>query len=131
MIADKNVTWQEAAKRWAGGGSVWSITLGGIGPGYEQAIQILVFEIMVRWPDKPLEVRDADKKGVISFPKEYMEHVDAVARGMDSCCLGFTRAQVGVAKNMAFQYMHYGYATTLDKALKDRLIIVSRSFPHV
>ena len=43
------MTWREAADKWSAGEIVQSVDIGGIGPGYEQAIQILLFEIMNKW----------------------------------------------------------------------------------
>jgi hypothetical protein len=125
MIADKDITWQEAAKRWKDGATVVSIELGGIGPGYEQAIQVLLFEIMVRWGDRQLIVEDE------AVPKDYLDHVDKVAADLDASCRGFTGSQVGIAKVTAFQFMRYGYAEMLAKAPGERFLIVSKDFPHV
>jgi hypothetical protein len=40
------VTAQEALSRWDAGDIVWTVSMSGMGPGYEQAIHVLVFEII-------------------------------------------------------------------------------------
>ena len=45
----KNVnpkTLRELLSQWDRGEAVWSVSMGGLGPGYDQAIQILVMEIL-------------------------------------------------------------------------------------
>lgn len=117
-------TWQEAAEAWREGGSVWSAELGGIGPGYEQAIQVLLFEILARWEgDPPISTGKA-------YDQRYASHVDKVVHDLDKECGGFSGAQVGAAKATAFQFMVYGYKHMMDKLSEDRKILVGKSFPR-
>ena len=44
-IADDSINLKEALKRWGDNDVVWSIERGGLGLGYEQAIQIGIFEL--------------------------------------------------------------------------------------
>jgi hypothetical protein len=119
-----DITWQEAAKRWQEGQTVFSAELGGISPGYEQCIQILLFEILARWKG---EVPPPNGE---AYPGIYNDHVKAVAKELDPK-LGFSGAQVGVAKATAYQFMHYGYRYMMEKLPTDRLIQVSKDFPQM
>lgn len=116
-------TWQEAVKDWNENHPVWSAELGGIGPAYEQAIQVLLFEIMTKWGDKPLPPPEGD-----NYPIEYTKHVDEIVHELDERC-GFSGAQVGIAKGTAWQFMKYGYAHMMNKLEPDRHILVSKRFP--
>lgn len=116
-------TWQQVAKNWDAGKTVWSAELGGIGPGYEQAIQELVFGILSKWPkDKILSATASGE----SYPKEYDTFVDKVAHDLDKKVGGFSGAQVGTAKATAFQFIAFGYAFMMNKCEKGRLIQVSK-----
>lgn len=119
-----NITWKEAAKNWTEGTTVWSAELGGIGPGYEQAIQVLLWEIIARWKGADLKV----DKNVKTYPKDYDDHVENVISDLDKEH-GFSGAQVGAAKATAFQFMAYGYENMMSKLPDDRWILVSKSFP--
>ena len=118
-------TWQEAAKQWSEGGIVWSAELGGggLGPGYEQAIQILLFEILARWPqDQVLAPAHSE------YPVAYTKHVEAVIGEINASCGGFSDAQVGAAKATAYQFMRYGYRYMMEKLEKDRWIQVCKAW---
>lgn len=130
MIYNESTKWQEAADAWAKGETVWSAELGGLGPGYEQAIQILLFEILVRWPR---ETSVPEPEGD-SYPRDYTKHVDTVAKALDETCGGFSGAQVGAAKATAYQFMRFGYGHMLTKLKSEdpeRLIQVDKTFPHL
>lgn len=122
----KNTTWQEVVKMWRAGELVSSAELGGLGPGYEQAIQILLFEIMSEWKKDTVP---APKNG--KYPKSYETHVDVVAHKLDKDVGGFSGAQVDVAKATAYQFMHHGYAEMMNKLPDDRRISVSKAWPSV
>lgn len=112
-------TWKQAAKLWANGEIVGSAELGGIGPGYEQAIQVLLFEIMCRWEGK-VPPPNGDR-----FPDSYNDHVDKVVKELKDW--GFSGAQVGSAKSTAYQFMYYGYSEMMNKLSEDRHILVSNT----
>ena len=44
-------TASEALARWDAGGSVFTLEMGGLGPGYEQVIHIVVFELIRAFKD--------------------------------------------------------------------------------
>lgn len=117
--------WQREAAKWSKGEIVWSAELGGMGPGYEQAIQCLLWEILVRWKGDAPEV----VKGAKEYPPAYSVFVDTVVSGLKD--FGFSGAQVGAAKATAFQFMVYGYDHMMAKLPEDRKIMVSRDFPSL
>jgi hypothetical protein len=115
-------TAKEALQRWDDGQGVFTVEMGGLGPGYEQAIQILVFEIIRDQLGKPLPAPGTASNGWRD---------DTVSR-CDESCLGFSGAQVGAAKNLAYHYLHDGYEKTLMKFKEkdgDRLTQVSKELP--
>lgn len=115
--------------RWDAGKSVWSISMGGLGPGYEQAIQITTAEIIrhlleqqydyTKWENKEVWKQDKDKIEAALFanPK-----VDA---------LGLSGAMWGAAMNLALQFYRRGPREVMnDERVKDRHIQVSKAFPQ-
>lgn len=127
----ENITWKEAAKKWVDGSTLWSVSLGGIGPGYEQAIQILVWETIARWGNREFDaVRDAGK----CYPVNYSNHFESVVPALEKDCGGFSGMQVGAAKSFAYRIMKNGYAEELgrpDYQKDNRLIQVSKNYPRV
>lgn len=110
---------REQLRRWDGGGSIWSIEMGGLGPGYEQAIQVLAIEIVRDEIDKPL-------------PQEEMWQTwgNATVRRLDESCHGFSGVQVGAAKQLAYKWLTIGPAAVLKQVReKDRHIQVSAFWP--
>ena len=113
----------EALHKWDAGGPVFTIELGGLGPGYEQAIHVLVFELIRDYKDSPLANFAPEDRDAWSRWGE-----PAVDRLNETC--GFSGAQVGAAKNYAYQVLKHGWRHMVMQAPDDRLIQVSRSFPH-
>lgn len=96
---------------------VLTVEMGGLGPGYEQAIQLLVFEIMRADPHLPKE----DAGDWPNWAKRTINKMDKIYH--------FSGAQVGAAKDLAYKFMKYGYQHTIDKAPKNRHILVTKHFP--
>lgn len=119
------MTWQEAAKTWASGGIVWSVELGGLGPSYEQSIQILLFEVLAAWGDRPFPVQAS---GTQTFPEVFSTHVDEQVKRLNDM-LQLSGAQYGAAKSTAYQFMNFGYSEMMNKLPTERLIQVTRYFP--
>jgi len=118
----------EWLQRWDSGHSVWSIEMGGLGPGYEQCIQVTAAEILrhllaerydaSKWEDKDQWKRDLD--AIESFG-----HSNKIIKK-----LGLSGAQWGAACNIALNFYQRGPAIALlDEAIKDRHIQVRRDFP--
>lgn len=114
--------------RWDAGKGVWSIEMGGLGPGYEQAIQITAAEIVRHllvsqydasvWADS--EKWDADREAISA----------AVSPIVDP--LGLSGAQWGAALSLATKLYRDGPRAVLtNPAIAERKIQVSRDMPSL
>lgn len=120
------MTAAELLADWDAGKAVWSIEMGGIGPGYEQAIQVLVVELVrdelarLAAGGRPLAPKSA-------IPRGWGEA--AVAR-MDELAGGYSGAQVAAARTLAAAFVIHGPDRLVAEArAKDRAILVSRFWP--
>jgi len=116
--------------RWDDGQSVWSIEMGGIGPSYEQAIQVAAAEILrhllyrgydiVRWEDEESRRKDIDEIEAAAFIKN-----ERITR------LRLSGAQFGAALNLAsILYKRGPVDIFTDPGMKDdRRIQISKNFP--
>jgi hypothetical protein len=112
--------------RWDGGRGVWSIEMGGLGPGYEQAIQITMAECL-RWfvANKPDAALWSDKD-------EWAKTRDALEKAMHPVVdpLGLSGAQWGAAVNLAAMFYRNGpQGVMADARVKDRHIQISNALP--
>lgn len=131
MIADKNISTEEVDRRWHLGYHVWSVSMGGLGPGYEMGIQRIAFAMLREMLAEPYDYRsdrvaalpdDARAKdGRAYFDK--IEQKVAVTAIIDE--VGPTGAMYGAACNLADNIMRQGYTAALNSVPKSRLIIVS------
>jgi hypothetical protein len=123
----KPLTARDALARWDSGQTVFTIELGGLGPGYEQCIQILVFELIRDYGEN--EIPKFTDPGTPTDQERQQWDVwgDAAVR---RCDLGFSGAQVSIAKSLAYRVIRDGWKRTIDKTPLDRHIQVSRSFPQ-
>jgi hypothetical protein len=123
MLATKDTTIAQHVAAWDSGESVQGIEMGGIGPGYEQAIQVLIIELLRDNHGKELpKPDDADEWG------------DDTVRRIDKQCLGFSGAQVGAAKSVAYKMLRDGVFNTIESMRlndDDRILHVSKHWPHV
>lgn len=116
--------------RWDNGQSVWSIEMGGLGPGYEQAIQITLVEILrhliatgydyTKWTGNGDSTwkTDLDKIEKFGFANPSIKK------------LGLSGAQWGTAVHLACQFYRRGPREVMnDEKVKDRHIQVQRDFP--
>jgi hypothetical protein len=115
---------KEQLSRWDSGRSIWSIEMGGMGPGYEQAIQTLAIEIVRDEMDKPIPEKPDRQWGMSTVGRIDIELPD----GRYSCG-GFSGAQVGAARQLAYSWLTIGPAA-LQKQYKDRHIQVSSFWPR-
>jgi hypothetical protein len=115
--------------RWDEGRSVWSIEMGGLGPGYEQCIQITAAEILrhliadkvdtAKWTDDGQWRRDREEIERMGFANPIIKQ------------LGLSGAQWGAAMSLATSLYKQGpRALFNDPTLKDRKIQVQRTFPQ-
>lgn len=117
-----NETWQQVADKYAAGEIVWSAELGGMGPGYEQCIQDLLFSILTKWPRK----KKMPKPDGENYPAEYSKFVDEIVSEMNGS-YGFSGAQVGAAKRVAYQFIKYGYSKMMNSLEDGRHIMTRKS----
>ena len=91
---------REQLRRWDAGDTIWTIEMGGLGPGYEQAIQVLAIEIVRDEIDKPLP------------DKADSNWADATWRRLcnPELCGGFSGAQIGAARYLAWNWLKIGPA---------------------
>lgn len=136
MVYERDRTYPRTARlaleKWDSGESVWSVELGGIGPGYEQAIQIGIFEtirvLLAReFEHRFTSEREADKKLAEADAKV----LDAALReAYTKFDLGLSGAQAGAIKWMVYRTMRDGWQAVVLKAVeKKQTILVSNHWP--
>jgi len=132
LIEDKELygeNAQEWLRRWDAGNVVWTIEMGGLGPGYEQCIAILTAEILRIYLNKQYDFKKAEKDDLeIARIREERDkllfEIPEVAR------LGVTGAEHGAACCIAGHLYRRGpIAVMNDPEVKDRHIQISKNFP--
>ena len=121
----------EWVKRWdKGDRSIWSIEMGGLGPGYEQAIQITAVEIVRHLLQAKYDTNLWENDDVWKRDKDNIEK--AVFGNPVVKKLGLSGAQWGAAFNLAnFMYRDGPVKVMKDARVKDRHIQIRRNFPTV
>jgi len=115
---------REQLRRWDAGDTIWTIEMGGIGPGYEQAIQLLAIEIVRDEIDKPIPPAP---------PSEWGNETVSRLERMKTCG-GFSGAQVGAAKFLSWKWFVVGPAALCAEfsgTNGDRKIQASKRWPRV
>ena len=116
-------------ERWDAGKTVWSVEMGGLGPGYEQCIHITAAEILRhmiakgydwrKWEDSAEWKRVRDEIEKVGFENPVIKQ------------LGLSGAQWGAAMNVASCLFRMGPRGVMnDERVKDRHIQVSKHFPQ-
>jgi hypothetical protein len=119
-------TVEVALAAWDAGESIFTVEMGGIGPGYEMAIQGLAFELMrvfiaARLPPHGVELTEFQRDQIQKLIDGVVHRFNSEPWG------GFSGAQVYAATNIAAAVVRRGYRTALrDDVVKDRLIQVNR-----
>jgi len=116
--------------RWDAGQSVWSIEMGGLGPGYEQCIQITCAEIL---RDMLAKGYDSSKWNTQEGWEKDKEQIYAASLANPKIeALGLSGAQWGAALSLASVFYMKGPRVVMaDEQVKDRHIQVQRTFPVV
>lgn len=115
-------TVDEALERWDDGRPVFTVEMGGLGPGYEQVIHIAVFELLRRKKDE--DVPDPEDAEEDDWGHDELHEIDREKE------LGLSGAQAGAARFLAYRYLHEGYGEALEQVPEDRMIQVSKSTPQ-
>lgn len=102
---------------------VWTIEMGGLGPGYEQAIQVGAFELAKRLKNATLPDDNSAMNDALD------EHLYAVIKAVAPVLDGLSGAQAGAIKGLAYHFVKDGYTETLLQVEPERRIQVSRTFP--
>jgi len=119
----------EWLQRWDLGWPVWSISMGGVGPGYEQVIQILTAEMVRFYLEHQVEMvglklEDGDWKRIAEMRDQWLFAKPEIKK------VGCSGAQVGAAASLAYHIFINGPAAVMaDKEVKDRHIQVKKDFP--
>lgn len=115
-------TAKDLLTRWDEGKSVFSLERGGLGPGYEQAIQVLAIEL----------VRDSINAPIPEVPAPSWG--DWTVHRIDKACGGFSGAQVSAAKWLAWKWLTIGpmalIALAKEQGHTEDLIQVSKFWPR-
>lgn len=118
----------EWLQRWDRGESVWSVEMGGLGPGYEQCIQITAAEILRHMIAGGYDASRWDTSEAWRSDLEKIE--GGVLESGAISKLGLSGAQWGAAVNLAANLYQRGPRVALsDGRVKDRHIQVRRDFP--
>lgn len=115
-------------KRWDEGRSVWSIEMGGMGPGYEQCIQITAAEVLRTMLENRYDASLWEDKEIWKINREEIEQMSFKNPVIKE--LGLSGAQWGAAVNLAAHLYKKGPREVMkDSRVKNRKIQVSKNFP--
>lgn len=122
--------------RWDSGRTVFSIEMGGLGPGYEQCIHITAAEILRHLLDARYDAASWTTPPKADAEAAWKRDRDAIyEHGQTNAtvkALGLSGAQWGAAVSLATSIYQRGpRAVMTDKRTKDRNIQVSKNFPQV
>ena len=112
----------DALLRWDQGDPVFTIEMGGLGPGYEQCIHVGVFEL-IRKLGLEIDQFPTEEDRLNDFLDGALLSIQKVKD------LGLSGAQAGAIKSLAHAYMTKGYRHTIESVDTDRKIQVSKTFP--
>lgn len=124
------MTASEMIAAWDRGETIWSLEMGGLGPGYEQAIQTAAVEMMREGIGHDLE---GPREGWYEGPWD--EICSHALKKHDEALGGLSGAQYSAAKWLAWRWVHMGGAGKLLEDAKangegDRAIQVSKQWPR-
>lgn len=117
---------KEWLRRWDAGETVWTVEMGGLGPGYEQALQIAAVEMVRILVDSGI---DATSETYAIDAKELIDKKLFAVPLIKN--LGISGGQFGAAINIADQlYRRTPSVALADEQVKDRKILISKNFPQ-
>ena len=127
MMAHEIETVPDLLQAWDNGDTVWTVELGGLGPGYEQALQVAAVEFSRACKDLP-NIKHDDKESTERFTKKCEE----VLHELDKDLGGLSGAQFGAARWLAFQWcFNGGPGKLMERAKKQKreTILISKHWP--
>lgn len=120
----------EWLRRWDAGQTVWSIEMGGLGPGYEQCIHITCAEILRVMLDRQCDASKWSDKDEWRRAREEIDKAVMALPVIDE--LGLSGAQWGAAMNVAACLYKQGPRGVMnDERVKDRHIQVNNRMKFV
>lgn len=115
--------------RWDANKGVWSIEMGGLGPGYEQCIQITAAEVLRHLLDAKYDSSLWQDKAAWAADRKKIEHYGFSNAVVEK--LGLSGAQWGAAVSLATKlYMDGPRKIMNEPSIKERHIQVQRTFPQ-
>jgi hypothetical protein len=124
----------EMLKRWDNGETIWSVEMGGLGPGYEQAIQVGIVEMCREMQEGVLCVMEPDPDGGEPIEKYSPEFTEASHKVNRAFNLGWSGSQASAAMSVAYKFLTVGPRQALlnfkeEGGESDRMIQVDNSWP--
>ncbi len=121
-------TAKEWLERWDADETVFTVEMGGLSPGYEQAIQTTVAE-MLRWfIDNKCDSSTWTNEKAWKVVSKRLE--DVILRNKVVSELGLSGSQYGAAVSLASAFYMRGPRKAMEeKEARDRLIQVKKTFP--
>jgi len=121
---------QDWMSRWDKGQTVWSVEMGGLGPGYEQAIQIAVAEVLRHMLAVGYNATNWDDAE--SFKSAHRDMERWAFSNDRMLKLGLSGAQWSAAVGLASRFYRFGPVNVMrEPHMKDRLIQVCARFPTI
>lgn len=126
----RTATNEDALAAWDRGEPVWTCDQGGMGPGYEQCIQIMGFEILRAMLSHPVNWDELTGESGRDKWRAYRDMIDGLPEVKKVVShLSPSGAQHGAAMNIASVFARNGYAGGMEMVPQDRRIQVSKNFP--
>lgn len=113
---------EEAIEWWDSGKSLFSVEMGGLGPGYEQALQIAAMELIREFKNHVIDWKNEEK--VKQFNQEINDYHNGIITK-----LRLSGAQFGAAKSILCVFLRNGWEKGIEMAPEDRRIQISKNFP--
>ena len=125
-------TAEEVLTAWDKGALVWSVAMGGMGPAYEQQIQIMAMEMMRAFSTMDVPTEKAMSAYTQAQTEALKGKIDDLAQGVvDQHFRGCSGAQRSAAENLAWRFVAFGPERAIESmGDNSRRILVSRNFPQ-
>ena len=112
--------------RWDAGQPVWSISMGGMGPGYEQALQTCAAQVLRHLLDTKYDHSKWEDKGIWEHDRKKIENWTYRDPTIDA--VGPSGAMMGAAMSLATKIYMFGPVSIMaNPDVKDRHIQVSKT----